>query len=152
MLMKFCKIQGFLTYLMMIVGIRTFVRGKGFENKNHALIANNACADSTRGDCRSFKRLYAEREFTKRKQASSRAMHVRIALGRIVEALNACTRNRRLREESEFLRGQKVAVPLGVTGFEPAASWSQTRRSSQAELHPAVRKSQIGNFKLLFVI
>ena len=27
---------------------------------------------------------------------------------------------------------------VGVTGFEPAASWSQTRRSSQAEPHPAV--------------
>ena len=26
---------------------------------------------------------------------------------------------------------------VGVTGFEPAASWSQTRRSSQAEPHPA---------------
>ena len=26
---------------------------------------------------------------------------------------------------------------IGVTGFEPAASWSQTRRSSQAEPHPA---------------
>ena len=25
---------------------------------------------------------------------------------------------------------------VGVTGFEPAAFWSQTRRSSQAELHP----------------
>ena len=25
---------------------------------------------------------------------------------------------------------------LGVTGFEPAASWSQTRRSSQTEPHP----------------
>ena len=25
---------------------------------------------------------------------------------------------------------------VGVTGFEPAASWSQTRRSSQAEPHP----------------
>ena len=25
---------------------------------------------------------------------------------------------------------------IGVTGFEPAASWSQTRRSSQAEPHP----------------
>ena len=24
-----------------------------------------------------------------------------------------------------------------MTGFEPATSWSQTRRSSQAELHPA---------------
>ena len=27
---------------------------------------------------------------------------------------------------------------VGVTGFEPAASWSQTRRSSQAEPHPVV--------------
>lgn len=25
---------------------------------------------------------------------------------------------------------------LGVTGFEPATSWSQTRRSGQTELHP----------------
>ena len=25
---------------------------------------------------------------------------------------------------------------IGVTGFEPAASWSQTRRSSQTEPHP----------------
>jgi hypothetical protein len=25
-----------------------------------------------------------------------------------------------------------------VTGFEPATSWSQTRRSSQAEPHPVV--------------
>ena len=25
---------------------------------------------------------------------------------------------------------------VGVTGFEPATSWSQTRRSSQAEPHP----------------
>ena len=34
---------------------------------------------------------------------------------------------------------------VGVTGFEPAASWSQTRRSSQAEPHPAV-------FLYLFVL
>ena len=25
---------------------------------------------------------------------------------------------------------------IGVTGFEPATSWSQTRRSSQTEPHP----------------
>ena len=25
---------------------------------------------------------------------------------------------------------------VGVTGFEPATSWSQTRRSSQTEPHP----------------
>ena len=28
---------------------------------------------------------------------------------------------------------------IGVTGFEPATSWSQTRRSSQAEPHPAFK-------------
>ena len=27
-------------------------------------------------------------------------------------------------------------IGIGVTGFEPATSWSQTRRSSQAEPHP----------------
>ena len=27
-------------------------------------------------------------------------------------------------------------IRIGVTGFEPATSWSQTRRSSQAEPHP----------------
>ena len=27
---------------------------------------------------------------------------------------------------------------VGVTGFEPATSWSQTRRSSQAEPHPGI--------------
>ena len=27
-------------------------------------------------------------------------------------------------------------MDIGVTGFEPATSWSQTRRSSQAEPHP----------------
>ena len=27
-------------------------------------------------------------------------------------------------------------ILVGVTGFEPATSWSQTRRSSQAEPHP----------------
>ncbi len=27
-------------------------------------------------------------------------------------------------------------LQVGVTGFEPATSWSQTRRSSQAEPHP----------------
>ena len=32
-----------------------------------------------------------------------------------------------------------VIVQVGMTGFEPATSWSQTRRSSQAELHPVAR-------------
>ena len=29
-------------------------------------------------------------------------------------------------------------ISIGVTGFEPATSWSQTRRSSQAEPHPVI--------------
>ena len=31
---------------------------------------------------------------------------------------------------------------VGATGFEPAASWSQTKRSSQAELRPDVLRAQ----------
>ena len=31
---------------------------------------------------------------------------------------------------------ETIVYSIGVTGFEPAASWSQTRRSSQAEPHP----------------
>ena len=34
-------------------------------------------------------------------------------------------------------------VQVGVTGFEPATSWSQTRRSSQAEPHPVATKNII---------
>ncbi len=30
----------------------------------------------------------------------------------------------------------QYGLSVGVTGFEPATSWSQTRRSSQAEPHP----------------
>ena len=37
-----------------------------------------------------------------------------------------------------FAETVKVVYSIGVTGFEPAASWSQTRRSSQAEPHPDV--------------
>ena len=44
-----------------------------------------------------------------------------------------------------FAETVKVVYSIGVTGFEPAASWSQTRRSSQAEPHPAV-------FLYLFVL
>ena len=33
-------------------------------------------------------------------------------------------------------RWNGIVYSIGVTGFEPAASWSQTRRSSQAEPHP----------------
>ena len=31
---------------------------------------------------------------------------------------------------------------IGVTGFEPATSWSQTRRSSQTEPHPVIKVSR----------
>ena len=34
------------------------------------------------------------------------------------------------------LHPQNIYLAIGVTGFEPATSWSQTRRSSQAEPHP----------------
>ena len=34
------------------------------------------------------------------------------------------------------LSHSRIFVRIGVTGFEPATSWSQTRRSSQAEPHP----------------
>ena len=33
-------------------------------------------------------------------------------------------------------------ILIGVTGFEPATSWSQTRRSSQAEPHPVNKVSR----------
>ena len=32
-------------------------------------------------------------------------------------------------------------IDIGVTGFAPATSWSQTRRSSQAEPHPGSLKT-----------
>ena len=37
-----------------------------------------------------------------------------------------------------FAETVKVVYSIGVTGFEPATSWSQTRRSSQAEPHPVI--------------
>ncbi len=46
--------------------------------------------------------------------------------------------------EPTYLAWKASVLPLnytrriGVTGFEPATSWSQTRRSSQAEPHPVV--------------
>ncbi len=38
-----------------------------------------------------------------------------------------------------FAETVKVVYSIGVTGFEPAASWSQTRRSSQTEPHPVTQ-------------
>src|SRR5262245_29083241 len=35
-----------------------------------------------------------------------------------------------------------VLWPIGATGFEPATSWSQTKRSSQAELRPVKRHGE----------
>ena len=35
---------------------------------------------------------------------------------------------------------------IGVTGFEPATSWSQTRRSSQAEPHPVITYNVLALF------
>ena len=46
--------------------------------------------------------------------------------------------------EPTYLAWKASVLPLnytrkvGVTGFEPATSWSQTRRSSQAEPHPDI--------------
>ncbi len=41
---------------------------------------------------------------------------------------------------------------VGVTGFEPATSWSQTRRSSQAEPHPVVQFSFLSLTTTNFII
>ena len=47
--------------------------------------------------------------------------------------------------EPTYLAWKASVLPLnytrkniGVTGFEPAASWSQIKRSSQAEPHPGI--------------
>ena len=40
------------------------------------------------------------------------------------------------------LSHSRIFVRIGVTGFEPATSWSQTRRSSQAEPHPVNKVSR----------
>ena len=49
---------------------------------------------------------------------------------------NGCTESAKLR--NKIMRYFFIKFKIGVTGFEPAASWSQTRRSSQAEPHPAI--------------
>ena len=43
---------------------------------------------------------------------------------------------RKERNLAAAIRGEVPIALVGMTGFEPATSWSQTRRSSQAELHP----------------
>ena len=54
------------------------------------------------------------------------------------------------------LSHSRIFVRIGVTGFEPATSWSQTRRSSQAEPHPVITvyiniSQMILNFKYFYV-
>ena len=50
--------------------------------------------------------------------------------------------------EPTYLAWKASVLPLnytrgvGVTGFEPATSWSQTRRSSQAEPHPGYARQR----------
>ena len=46
----------------------------------------------------------------------------------------------------------KNILLVGVTGFEPATSWSQTRRSSQAEPHPVVQFSFLSLTTTNFII
>ena len=55
------------------------------------------------------------------------------------------TKKRVMGIEPTYLAWKASVLPLnytrmdiGVTGFEPATSWSQTRRSSQAEPHPVI--------------
>ena len=56
--------------------------------------------------------------------------------------LSVHTEKRVMGIEPTYLAWKASVLPLnytrgvGVTGFEPATSWSQTRRSSQAEPHP----------------
>ena len=49
-----------------------------------------------------------------------------------------------------FAETVKVVYSIGVTGFEPAASWSQTRRSSQAEPHPDMFFFRLTTQELLY--
>ena len=41
-------------------------------------------------------------------------------------------------------RPREIVAVVGVRGFEPPASWSQTRHSNQAELHPAAGRNPVG--------
>ena len=58
------------------------------------------------------------------------------------KALRISTEKRVMGIEPTYPAWKAGVLPLnytrevGVTGFEPATSWSQTRRSSQAEPHP----------------
>ena len=63
--------------------------------------------------------------------------------------LSVHTEKRVMGIEPTYLAWKASVLPLnytrmniGVTGFEPATSWSQTRRSSQAEPHPVNKVSR----------
>ena len=63
----------------------------------------------------------------------------------LFEASHFSVRKRVMGIEPTYPAWKAGVLPLnytrevGVTGFEPATSWSQTRRSSQAEPHPVIR-------------
>ena len=68
----------------------------------------------------------------------------------LVSSLSKALRKRVMGIEPTYLAWKASVLPLnytrtliGVTGFEPATSWSQTRRSSQAEPHPATSKPYV---------
>ena len=68
-----------------------------------------------------------------------------ISLKAAVTTTFKALRKRVMGIEPTYLAWKASVLPLnytrkvGVTGFEPATSWSQTRRSSQAEPHPVIR-------------
>jgi hypothetical protein len=53
-------------------------------------------------------------------------------------------------EQAQIFRKQKIPTAssqdlfVGVAGFEPATSWSQTRRDDRATLHPEKVSANIG--------
>ena len=48
----------------------------------------------------------------------------------------------RIKKQTGLFTRKSLSVRIGATGFEPTTSWSQTRRSSQAELHPEADESK----------
>ncbi len=63
---------------------------------------------------------------------------------KVISYIKLALRKRVMGIEPTYLAWKASVLPLnytrkvGVTGFEPATSWSQTRRSSQAEPHPGI--------------
>ena len=69
-------------------------------------------------------------------------LQTHIAFIGVLKLSSSALRKRVMGIEPTYLAWKASVLPLnytrkiGVTGFEPATSWSQTRRSSQAEPHP----------------